>query len=213
MSASSMSPNGDFRILLVDDNEDANESMCSLLSMLGYDVRAARDGASGLEAAAAFSPHLVLCDIGLPDISGYQLAPAIRRVAGERELVLAAATGYGFPGDMMQVCEAGFDFHFVPAGCRHAGRLRRQPVRPCDAGAQDESDRLMRRRPCWVFHHCDQKNGRTQRRVWPPLGKRRTRRQSKKILPHSGQDFFAFDGGKCWFRTSDLSRVRRSLYP
>ncbi len=107
------SRNRDFRILLVDDNQDANESMCSLLALIGYDVRTARDGASGLQVAQAFLPHLVLCDIGLPDMSGYQLAPEFRRAAGERHLVLAAATGYGFPSDMVQVFEAGFDFHFV----------------------------------------------------------------------------------------------------
>jgi DNA-binding response OmpR family regulator len=105
--------NSDFRILLIDDNADANESMACLLEILGYGVRMARDAATGLQATAEFSPHLVLSDIGLPDMSGLQLAPKLRAAAGERRMVLAAATGYGFESDVLRMREAGFDFHFV----------------------------------------------------------------------------------------------------
>lgn len=105
--------NRDFRILLIDDNVDANESMGYLLELLGYGVRMARDAATGLQMTAEFSPHLVVSDIGLPDMSGYQLAPKLRHLAAGRPMVLAAATGYGFASDAAQVREAGFDFHFV----------------------------------------------------------------------------------------------------
>jgi CheY-like chemotaxis protein len=108
-----MRRNGDFRILLIDDNADANESMGYLLELLGYGVRMARDAAGGLQATAEFSPHLVVSDIGLPDMSGYQLAPKLRDLAGSRPMVLAAATGYGFASDVARIREAGFDFHFV----------------------------------------------------------------------------------------------------
>ncbi|MDB5796679.1 MAG: chemotaxis protein methyltransferase CheR [Paucimonas sp.] len=107
------SGNQGFRILLIDDNVDANESMGSLLTMLGYDVRMANDGDTGLQIAIDFRPHLVLSDIGLPGMSGYQLAPALRQAAGQRKLVLAAATGYGFASDAARIIDAGFDFHFV----------------------------------------------------------------------------------------------------
>ena len=103
----------DFRILLIDDNQDANESMGSLLDLLGYQIRMARDGGSGLQAAVEFAPHLVFLDIGLPDMSGYQLAPQIRSATGMHEVVMAAVTGYGFASDVARIFEAGFDFHFV----------------------------------------------------------------------------------------------------
>lgn len=87
--------------------------MGALLTLLDYDVRTAKDAESALGIAAGFQPHLVLSDIGLPGMNGYQLAPELRRVAGERKLVLAAATGYGLASDKMKAREAGFDYHLV----------------------------------------------------------------------------------------------------
>lgn len=101
------------RILLVDDNEDASTSMAELLTLCGYDVRTASDGAKALEAAAQFAPQLVLSDIGLPGMDGYQLAPALRRLAGPRRMVLAAVTGYGQPADRERAITAGFDHHLI----------------------------------------------------------------------------------------------------
>lgn len=105
--------NRQFRILLIDDNEDANESMGSLLKLLNYDVRTANDAESGLKAAVEFEPHLILSDIGLPGTDGYQLAPALRKAAGDRKLILAAATGYGLASDRSRSQAAGFDYHLV----------------------------------------------------------------------------------------------------
>jgi PAS domain S-box-containing protein len=105
--------NRQFRILLIDDNEDANESMGSLLKLLNYDVRTANDADSGLKAAVEFEPHLILSDIGLPGTDGYQLAPALRKAAGGRKLILAAATGYGLASDRSRSQAAGFDYHLV----------------------------------------------------------------------------------------------------
>ena len=107
------SDNHDFRVLLIDDNIDAIESMGALLTLLDYDVRTAEDAESALDIATGFQPHLILSDIGLPGMDGYQLAPELRRVAGCRKLVLAAATGYGMASDKQKAREAGFDYHLV----------------------------------------------------------------------------------------------------
>lgn len=107
------SGNHDFRILLIDDNNDAIDSMGALLTLLDYDVRTAENAEAALCIAAEFQPHLILSDIGLPGMDGYQLAPELRRVAGQRKLVLAAATGYGLASDKQKAREAGFDYHLV----------------------------------------------------------------------------------------------------
>ena len=116
-AASAKSPkfsgNHDFRVLLIDDNQDAIDSMGALLSLLEYDVRTAEDGESALRIAREFQPHLILSDIGLPGMDGYQLAPELRKATGKRKLVLAAATGYGLASDKQKAREAGFDFHLV----------------------------------------------------------------------------------------------------
>ena len=106
-------PPADFRVLLVDDNADANESMAALLDMLGYAVQTASDGPTALAASARFMPHLILCDIGLPGMNGYELAAALRNASGTRNMVLAAATGYGHDSDRIRSKAAGFDHHLV----------------------------------------------------------------------------------------------------
>lgn len=105
--------NHDFRILLIDDNRDAIDSMGALLSLLEYDVRTAENAESGLEIAHDFEPHLILSDIGLPGMDGYALAPELRKAAGARKLVLAAATSYGLASDKRRARDAGFDYHLV----------------------------------------------------------------------------------------------------
>ncbi|WP_344763028.1 hybrid sensor histidine kinase/response regulator [Actimicrobium antarcticum] len=102
-----------FRILLIDDNDDANESMAALLDMMGYVVSTARDGTSALTMATQFKPQLILSDIGLPGMDGYQLAPALRTACGDRKLILVAATGYGNANDRQRSQAAGFDHHLV----------------------------------------------------------------------------------------------------
>lgn len=113
VSTPAQSTNENFRILLIDDNQDANQSMASLLSLLKYDVRTAYDADSGLKVATEFEPHLILSDIGLPGTDGYQLAPALRSAAGKRKVVIAALTGYGFASDRARAQEAGFEHHLV----------------------------------------------------------------------------------------------------
>jgi CheY-like chemotaxis protein len=111
--ATAFTENKDFRILLIDDNVDANESMGSLLKLLHYDVRTAKDAETGLDIAIAFKPHLILSDIGLPGMDGYQLAPALRKATGARKMIIAAVTGYGLASDRLRSQAAGFDYHLV----------------------------------------------------------------------------------------------------
>ncbi len=100
------------RILVVDDNEDAANSLGTLLEVMGYKVRIAYDGPEGIEAADEFEPAVALLDIGLPKLSGYDIA---RHVRGKRggEVLLVAITGWGQEEDRRRAREAGFDHHFT----------------------------------------------------------------------------------------------------
>ena len=100
------------RILVVDDNEDAANSLATLLEVVGYKVRIAYDGPEGIEAADEFEPAVALLDIGLPKLSGYDIA---RHVRGRRggEVLLVAITGWGQEDDRRRAREAGFDHHFT----------------------------------------------------------------------------------------------------
>jgi len=100
------------RILVVDDNADSAESLAVVLRLRGHEVRVAHDGPAALEAALAEPPDVVLLDIGLPGMSGYDVARRLRprNAAGP---LLIALTGYGQPGDRARSQEAGFDLHFV----------------------------------------------------------------------------------------------------
>jgi CheY-like chemotaxis protein len=101
------------RILVVDDNRDAAESLGLLLRARGHDVRTAADGVSGLAAAAAFRPDVALLDLGMPRLSGCDLARRLRGQAWGRGLVLIALTGWGQEEDRRRTQEAGFDHHLV----------------------------------------------------------------------------------------------------
>ena len=101
------------RVLLIDDNVDAAESLAQLLMLSGHDARTASDGPEGLRVAEAFQPEVVFCDLGLPGMSGLEVARALRALPFGRGLVLAALTGYGQPGDREKTAQAGFDAHLV----------------------------------------------------------------------------------------------------
>ena len=102
-----------FRILVVDDLPDCAASIQLLLSLLGHDCRSAGSGAEALEVAEAFEPEIVLLDIGLPDLSGYEVARALRARQGDRPLFLAAVTGWGTVTDQVLALAAGFDHHVL----------------------------------------------------------------------------------------------------
>ena len=98
-------------MLVVDDNEDAAESLAVLLRMRGHEVWVAHDGPSALEAVRECSPEAVLLDIGLPGMSGYDVARELRAAQGRPLLI--ALTGYGQREDRERAREAGFDLHFA----------------------------------------------------------------------------------------------------
>jgi PAS domain S-box-containing protein len=101
------------RVLVVDDNVDAAESLAMLLRVGRHDVRTAHDGATALQLAGAFRPEVVLLDIGLPRMDGYQVARRLREQEGMGGAVLVALTGYGQDEDRRRSQEAGFDRHLV----------------------------------------------------------------------------------------------------
>jgi signal transduction histidine kinase len=101
------------RVLVVDDSIDSAESMAIILEMSGHNVRKAHNGVDALSAAAEYRPDVVLMDIGMPGMSGHEVARKMRENASLREVVLIAMTGYGRQVDREQSRAAGFDHHLV----------------------------------------------------------------------------------------------------
>jgi PAS domain S-box-containing protein len=106
------SAGGQPRILVVDDNRDAADSTGLLMSSLGGDVRVAYDGAGALDQLRVFEPALVLLDIGMPELDGYELCRRIRQLRG-RALSIVAVTGWGQEDDRRRAADAGFDAHLT----------------------------------------------------------------------------------------------------
>jgi CheY-like chemotaxis protein len=100
------------RVLVVDDHPDSADTSCMLLSKLGYACCAAVTGKQAIARAEEFRPSVVICDIGLPDISGYEVARVLRSRYGAL-LYIAALTGWDLPGDRNRAFEAGFDQHLI----------------------------------------------------------------------------------------------------
>lgn len=101
------------RVLVVDDNIDSAESMALLLSLDGHEVRTAFDGPDALAVAEAFQPEVVLLDIGLPGMDGYEVAKQMRNLPGLQKALMIAVTGYGQADDRARSKAAGFDHHLV----------------------------------------------------------------------------------------------------
>jgi PAS domain S-box-containing protein len=101
------------KVLVVDDNLDSAESMGMLLETWGYTVLTASEGMTALEIAADAKPDVVLLDIGLPGMSGYEVAAQLRTKLGDRRPVLIAMTGYGQPDDRRRTREVGFHHHLI----------------------------------------------------------------------------------------------------
>jgi PAS domain S-box-containing protein len=113
------------RVLVVDDNADAAESLADVIRMLGHVVEVAYDGPTAVEKARANPPNVVLCDIGLPGMNGYEVARALRG-PGSNGVQIFAVTGYAQPEDVQRAIEAGFDGHLA---------------KPCDP---EQIERLLR---------------------------------------------------------------------
>ena len=101
------------RILVVDDNPDAAETLGELLRLLGHETFIASNGEEGIASAVCHRPHAAFLDIGLPGMDGYMLARALRARPETAKMMLIALTGYGQSDDMQKTREAGFDHHLV----------------------------------------------------------------------------------------------------
>ena len=101
------------RVLVIEDNVDAANSLRELLELGEHQVAVAYTGPDGIAQARAFQPDVILCDIGLPEMDGYQVARALRADDAHREAVLVALSGYALPDDLQRASDAGFDAHLA----------------------------------------------------------------------------------------------------
>jgi CheY-like chemotaxis protein len=99
------------RVLLADDDRDGALTLCALLELEGYEVRAVHGGQEALDAAREFRPHVMLLDIGMPKITGYEAARRLRQRYGDDCPVLIAITGWKQASDKILATLAGFDHH------------------------------------------------------------------------------------------------------
>lgn len=104
---------GKYRILVVDDNVDGTASLALMLQLNGHDIRTAYDGLEAVQAAQAFRPDVILMDIGMPKLNGYDACRRIRAQPWGKRMILVALTGWGQDKDRQKSQEAGFDYHFV----------------------------------------------------------------------------------------------------
>jgi CheY-like chemotaxis protein len=101
------------RVLVVEDHRDAAEMLRDLLEMNGFEVQVALTGPEGVRAAREYHPDVILCDLGLPGMDGYEVAAALRMAPGGARQRLVALTGYGQDEDRRRSREAGFQYHLV----------------------------------------------------------------------------------------------------
>ncbi len=105
--------NSPLRILIVDDNRDAADSLETVLRGMGHDTRTAYDGLACVDTADVFRPDVILLDIGLPTLNGYDVCRRIREYSWGNDVVVIAATGWGQDDDLRLAREAGFDHHML----------------------------------------------------------------------------------------------------
>ena len=101
------------RVLIVDDNEDAANSLAMILQLSGHETASVYTAADALERATEFRPDVVLLDIGLPGMDGYEVAQKMRELPGLKDIRLVAVTGYGRSDDRRRARDAGFDDHLT----------------------------------------------------------------------------------------------------
>ncbi|HVA44838.1 MAG TPA: response regulator [Pirellulales bacterium] len=118
------------RLLVIDDNHDAADTMAMLLRVMGHQASVAYSGATGVERAIAESPDAVILDLGLPEIDGYEVARRIRQHSHLAQVPLVAVTGYGQDSDRERSLEAGLAAHIVkPVDSRKLGEILATVVR------------------------------------------------------------------------------------
>jgi CheY-like chemotaxis protein len=112
------------RVLIVDDNRDAADSLAMLLRITGNEIRTSYDGLEALQVASDFRPEVVLLDIGLPKIDGHEVAQRLRREPWGQRICLIAVTGWSDESDRARSRAAGFDHHLVkPLDTGHLAKL------------------------------------------------------------------------------------------
>lgn len=112
------------RVLICDDNYDAAESLRALLSIDRHEIAVCNDGAACVQRARVFRPHVALLDIGMPVMTGYAVAAAIRALDFGKQVLLIAITAYGSAEDVTRAIRAGFDLHITkPADPQRVLRL------------------------------------------------------------------------------------------
>jgi CheY-like chemotaxis protein len=118
------SPQTPRRILVVDDNGDAAESLALILRLRGHEVRTADRGQTAIEIGAHFHPQVIVLDLGMPGLNGYDTARRMRGEVWGKQALMVALTGWGQPEDVQRSAEAGFDHHLTkPADLERLGRL------------------------------------------------------------------------------------------
>ena len=116
------------RILIVDDNKDLATSLARLLRLLGHEVEVVFDGLKAIEAVRAYHPRVILLDLGLPSIDGYQVARNLRQ-EGFKDIVIIALSGYGQEEDRRRSQEAGMNYHVTkPADVKTISNLIARPI-------------------------------------------------------------------------------------
>jgi len=123
------------RVLAVDDNSDIRESLSVVIDLLGHDVMTALDGVTALAAGREFAPDLVLLDVGLPGMSGYEVAPLIRAEAWGRRSLLVAVTGWAREADQERAERSGFDAYLIKPVDMHVLRTLIDRAMRRDGGA------------------------------------------------------------------------------
>jgi CheY-like chemotaxis protein/two-component sensor histidine kinase len=117
------------RILVVDDNSDSAKTMAMLLKLTGHETHVAYDGLEAVTSAETFRPEVVLLDIGLPKLNGYDTAVTIRQQPWGKNTLLIALTGWGQDDDRQKAKDAGFDAHMVkPVDCEALKKLLAEPL-------------------------------------------------------------------------------------
>jgi CheY-like chemotaxis protein len=126
-----LAPPHNLRVLVADDNNDALESLALLLQVCGYEARKASDGAETLQAVAAWRPDVVLLDIGMPILDGYEVARQIRNEPWGANMFLVAISGWGQTEDRKRATDAGSDLHFrKPIGLPILESILEKAVQP-----------------------------------------------------------------------------------
>ncbi|HUR28459.1 MAG TPA: response regulator [Planctomycetota bacterium] len=139
MSCTSHRPEAALRILIIDDHEDAADSLSMLCRVQGHEVRTAYRGTTGLELFRQFQPDAILCDLRMPEMSGFEVARRVRATSASPAPLLVAVSGYGSDAHRAASSAAGFDHHFtkpVDPGALF-GLLRETPTQaPRDSAAR-----------------------------------------------------------------------------